>query len=535
MRLCGREALSGVGVAAVGLLTLGVLGFGDEVPSQDRTDVQVTADASLSRTHEASRLLVDREDPSQAYLAEADMQSGDCRLYTSDDAGASWQPAEATVDSPLEQNDPDAPIEPAPEAAPHTDCSLGASGPQNIRTDLAQAPDGTLYYAFHAHDPDRAGARSVLLGRSSDGGASWETTVVAKAPDPGDDGPIQVNFEPHVAVDPADPSRVVVMWRRSFSAIGDGDAPPTRPYMAVSDDGGATFDEPFQMLDENIGFDGPRPVYVDGRLHAFYRVSAPPTGDDEQSQPTRLFAAVSDDGGQSWTSHEIAAQLGASEPVPAYDRDAETFYVVWHDNRHGDLDVFFSRSPNATEWSEPVRLNDDQIGNRVGQYYPQISLSPGGRVDVAWYDYRDDPNPPPPEPADGSPIGLFGNLGELQSVYLTSSTDGGRTWSDDVRVNDVLINRNVGTWNRQYFVVVPVSVASWEDHAVVSWSDTRNGTADTGAQDIYASVVSGDADDQTPSLVVGGVAVALLGAGAALLVAVMVMRRSRARVQQPAT
>lgn len=523
------SALGAAGVLAATVLVSGsMFGSGVEVPTEPGDDVLVTDDTSLTRTHEASQLLRDRDDPDVAYLSAAELQSGDCRLYTSRDGGGSWAAAEATVDSPLEQDDPDEPVEPAPEVAPHVDCGLGSTGPQNIRTELEQGPEGTLFYAFHANDPDGDGIRSVLLGRSTDQGETWQTTVVAEAPEIGPSDEIEVNFEPHVAVDPDDPDRVVVMWRRSFSSLDDdAETPPTRPWMAMSSDGGESFDEPFMMLDENPGFDGPRPLFVDGRLHAFYRVSAPPTDDDEDPAPTRLMSAVSTDGGESWESHEIAAQLDASEPVPAYDRDAETFYAVWHDNRLGDLDVFFSRSGDGADWSEPQRLNDDESGNRVGQYYPQISLSPGGRIDVAWYDYRNDPNPPPPEPEDGSPLGLFGNMGELQSVYLTSSVDGGETWSDNVRVNEVAINRTIGTWNRQYFVVVPVSLASWDDRAVVSWSDTRNGTAETGTQDIYTSVVTAESGGQTASLALGGLAVALLAAALTLLVAVAVLRRSR--------
>lgn len=518
-------------LGAVLLLTGAMFGSGDEVPTEARPDVHVTEDRSLTRTHEASQLLVDRDDESVAYLSAVELQSGDCRAYVSQDRGASWEPAENTVDSPVEQDDPDADVEPAPEAEPHTDCSLGSTGPQNIRTSLEQAPDGTLYYAFAAHDPDAGGSRSVLLARSTDQGQTWETTPVADPGEVGDDGEIELNFEPHFAIDPDDPDRVVVMWRRSYSSLEeDADTPDTRPWMAVSQDGGESFDDPFMMLDENNGFDGPRPLFVDGSLHAFYRVSAPSTDDDEEPEPTRLYSAVSDDLGESWESHEIAAQLDASEPVPAYDRDAGTFYTVWHDNRNGDLDVFFSRSDDAESWSEPVRLNDDEVENRVGQYYPQVSLSPGGRIDVAWYDFRDDPNPRPPENEDGSPLSLFSNLGEMQSVYLTSSADGGQTWSDNVRVNEVMINRTFGTWNPQFFVVVPVSVASWDDHAVVSWSDTRNGTADNAAQDIYTSVVAAESSSSTAWLIVGGIAVALLGAALTLLAAVAVMRRSRPAV-----
>lgn len=528
-----RLRTAGTSIVVVAVMVVGAPAAGAAVPSEAGPDVLVTDDTALSRTHEASHLLVDH-DSGRTYLSEVELQSGDCRVYTSADQGGSWEPVEATVDTPLEQEDAEAEIEPAPETEPHVDCGLGSTGPQNVRTHLAQGPDGTVYVAFHANDPDGEGIRSVLVGRSDDDGETWQTAVVAEAPDVDSSGEIEVNFEPHVAVDPDDPERVVVMWRRSYSNVDDdADSPPTRPWMAVSTDGGETFDEPFMMFDENPGFDGPRPVFADGRLHAFYRVSAPPTDEGEEPAPTRLMSAASDDGGESWEAHEIAAELDASEPIPAFDRDTGTFYAVWHDNRHGDLDVFFARSDDGQAWSDPVRLNDDELGNRVGQYYPQISLAPDGRIDVAWYDYRDNPNPPPPAPEEG-PLGLFGNLGERQSVYLRSSVDGGETWADEVRVNDVTIDRTIGTWNSQYFVVVPVSVASFDEHAVVSWSDTRQGTAETATQDIYTSVVTAESGGQGASLLMGGVAVALLAAGATLLIAVAVMRRSRAGVEQPA-
>lgn len=172
-----------------------------------------------------------------------------------------------------------------------------------------------------------------------------------------------------------------------------------------------------------------------------------------------------------------------------------------------------------------------QPENRVGQYYPQISLSPSGRIDVAWYDYRNDPNPPPAPEEDEPALDLGSNLGRIQSVYLASSSDGGQTWSENVRANDVPVDRTIGTWNAQFFVVVPVSVASWDDRVLVSWSDTRNGTGDTSTQDIYTSAVpiEGAGAGRVASAVLGGLAAGLVGAGLALAIAVVVMRRSRWR------
>jgi hypothetical protein len=130
----------------------------------------------------------------------------------------------------------------------------------------------------------------------------------------------------------------------------------------------------------------------------------------------------------------------------------------------------------------------------------------------------------------GEPLDLSSNIGSQQSVYYASSDDGGANWSENVKVNDVRIDRTIGTWNNDYFVVVPVSIASWDDRALVSWSDTQNGTSLSGTQDIYTGAITVADDDGGGSAVVQVLAVlaaALVGAGLALLGVVAVMRRSR--------
>jgi hypothetical protein len=470
------------------------------------------------------------------------LQSGDCRLYVSTNRGGTWSAVEETVDSLVETEKPSGANQ-SPEVAPHTDCTLG-SGSQNIRTELEQSPDGTLYYLFAGNHVDPAvRSRTVLLGRSSDGGASWETTIVDDGTESAP-GEVEVNFQSHMAIDPDNPELIYVMWRRSQGGEQPPPRPPTRPFMAVSEDGGVTFGEPTEMLDINPGFDGPRPIVVDDELFAFYRESAPSTEDDEPPEETKLLVNRSSDGGQTWGEPTlIASALDASEPIPLYDRDAEMFHVVYHDNRNGDLDAFYTSSPDGSAWSEAIRLNDDVLENNRGQYYPQISQSPSGRLDVAWYDYRNDLNPPPGGDArshgddvvvdPGEPLGLGSNLGALQGVYYTSSDDGGESWSDNIQINDTRIDRTIGTWNEDYFVVVPVSIASWDDRALVSWSDTRNGTSVSGTQDIYTgAIVTGDDDGESGiAQVLAILAAALVGAGLTLLVVAAVLRSRK----EPAT
>ena len=478
----------------------------------------------LSRSEEAPALLVDKDDPNVVYLAYSEMVSGACRFAVSSDRGLTWRP------------------EPAPSLEPYTqNCAMGYATSQNIRTELTQGPDGTIYNVFQANAPDKNGSRSVLLGRSTDGGRSWRTVAIdpgTRAPEPGVE--MEVNFEGHIAIDPANPNRVYAMWRRSYNRFTP--SRQTRPYMAISDDKGATWATPQLMFERNNGFDGPRPVVVGDKLFAFWRESAPPlpTNQEGPSQApavTRLFASVSTDQGKTWTDHEIASANDASEPIPVYDRERKVFHVVWHDNRAAELDAYYSSSKDGVTWAEPRRLNDDPEKMLRGQHYPQISMSPNGRLDVAWYDWRDDPFPPSTV-GNGQALALFQNRGVFVAVYMTSSHDGGASWTKNLRVSDVPIDRGIGTWANNIDVMAPVAIASSNQGAVVAWSDTRNGNAPTAAapnraanpsnqtQDIFTSTVTfGRAETRKVTGFQAGVVGVLLGLGLAMCLSLYLSRR----------
>lgn len=466
----------------------------------------------LTRDEEAPAVLVDKGDPNTVYLAYSDMTSGACQFAVSTDRGQTWRQENAPVLDPYTKN-----------------CAMGYANSQNIRTELTQGPDGTIYNVFQANAPDRNGTRSVLLGRSSDGGRSWQTVAIDPgnaAPEPGVE--MEVNFEGHIAIDPANPKRVYAMWRRSFNRFTPSKT--TNPYMAVSDDGGATWTPPQLMFSRNSGFDGPRPVVVGDKLLAFWRESAPPTpanqeGPSAAAPVTRLFSSVSTDQGKTWTDHEITNANDASEPIPFYDRERAIFYVVWHDNRADELDAYFATSKDGVTFTEPKRLNDDPVGTKYGQHYPQISMSPNGRIDVAWYDWREDPFPPSTV-GNGQTLSLFSNRGKFVSVYMTSSRDGGATWTQNARVNDVPIDRTIGSWINNIDVMAPVAVASFDSGAVVAWSDTRNGNSISQTQDIFTSTVTfGDAAVNRVTGFQAGVVGVLLGLGLSMCLAVVLTRR----------
>jgi hypothetical protein len=87
-------------------------------------------------------------------------------------------------------------------------------------------------------------------------------------------------------------------------------------------------------------------------------------------------------------------------------------------NSNGDpLDVMFARSTNGGRtWSAPVRVNDD-ISTTAWQWFGTMSVAPTGRIDVAWLDTRDNP----------------GSINS--SLYYSYSTNAGATWSPNARLS----------------------------------------------------------------------------------------------------
>lgn len=512
MRVATRRVLV---VAVLGVLVGACSTTAGKGPAQVAPAVQVNRAEKvlpLSRDEEGPALLVDKDDANTIYMAYSEMTTGACKFSVSTDRGATWRPEAAPKLDPYTQN-----------------CAMGYATSQNIRTELKQGPDGTIYDVFQANAPDRNGTRSVLIGRSHDGGRSWETSVIdpgTKAPEPGVE--MEVNFEGHIAIDPANPKRMYAMWRRSYNRFTP--ARTTNPYMSVSDDGGATWAPPQLMFNRNNGFDGPRPIVLGDKLYAFWRESAPPTptnqdGPSAAPPVTRLFASVSTDQGKTWVDHEITNANDASEPIPLWDAQRRTFYVVWHDNRANELDAYFASSKDGVTWTEPKRLNDDPPNMKVGQHYPVMSMSSNGRIDVAWYDWRDDPFPPSTV-GNGQVLSLFSNRGKFVSVYMTSSRDGGATWTRNVRVNDVPIDRTIGSWVNNMDVMAPVAIVSLKDGAVVAWSDTRNGNAISNTQDIFTSTVTfGKAKSRHVTSFQAGLVGVLLGLGLAMCLALILNRR----------
>lgn len=436
--------------------------------------VQVTTTPSSVRAHAIPVLAVDPRNSNVIALAEGETRTSRCSLHISTNAGLSWEQVAS----------------PQPESAPR--CVRNTEGPI---ADITFGSDGTLYYAFPGWPLDDWHSQ-IFVGRSSDLGRTFQTVGLGGETPAFERGYAGSNALPAVRVDPENPKRVYVAWSSNYGLWNlEGQVPggaegvrknfKRRPYLAVSDDGGASFSEPVDMAgDMQESVTQPSITIAEGgTLHAFFGETQV-TDFGEDVQEGHLFHAVSSDGGKTFTSKPIHTQpagidftyLNSPSAAASPEKEGEV-YVAWEDTgKQTPKVLFMSSRDDGKTWSPPVKLNSVDPGRQwdFQEFNPWISVAPNGRIDAAWYDWRDDVTFVPGPKAKNS----------LQHVYSSFSEDGGRTWSPNVRVTDRAIDRTLSdVW--QNGVHGPVGLASVNDRAYLAWDDSRNAVGESKAQDIY--------------------------------------------------
>jgi hypothetical protein len=244
------------------------------------------------------------------------------------------------------------------------------------------------------------------------------------------------------------------------------------------------------------------------------------------SPMTGLFVAKSTDHGKTWTSTQIAPFDRTSGTLGrlAWTKEGGpngtlhlVLQVAEQPDVNGSAAIYYTQSTDGGKtWSPRKRISDGDP--TVSSVIPNISVAPNGRVDVAWWDTRDDP----------------GNRGN--DVYYTYSTDNGKTWSKNTRITDQTDSRLYGVWGANFDMTSPPGVASTNSYAVFSWDDTRN--TDTsfkdaaatggGVSDIFTAdaqfAAVGAGSSKVAKAVLAGVA-GLVAVGLVLLVVALASRR----------
>lgn len=471
-----RRARGMAAVAAAALLLAAVPASAQDAqePMRVTRTVNATEDNKApTRQYSSPYVLIHPDDPTTAIAATVDMAARTCHVLRSGDAGHTWEMLDAS-----------------PSPASHPFC-FQTSGMVNL-SPMAWGRDASVYLAAVGWGPEdqteeHTGGRgnvSVVVSRSDDLGETWEATLARNTR--GFEGAQVENNRPvtSIAVDATsgDEDIVYVTWDRGLPAVEDA---PNEPMLAVSTDGAETFSEPVSLFgdyergsgEDMLGLDFGAKSFLavddEGTLYALFGASG---GDAEPV----LLLAKSTDQGQTFEVSEIDT-MSPSFSYPAFKWSPQggeqgTLHLVYEDKLGGeglgDRDVFYRQSTDGgSTWSEPQMLNDDDPEQLAGQFNANVSVADNGRIDVAWWDFRDDP-------------GLFAN-----DVYATYSTDNGATWAPNVRVSDQSIRRTIGLWSNGFDMRQPPGVASAEDYALFAWDDTRLGDDVGQAQDVFSAAV----------------------------------------------
>jgi len=146
-------------------------------------------------------------------------------------------------------------------------------------------------------------------------------------------------------------------------------------------------------------------------------------------------------------------------------------YVVWADYSNGDADAFLVAShDNGESWGQPVRANNDTVGNGADQFFPDVSVSEEGWVHVTFYDRRNDTN------------------NTMLEYWWAVSFDGGNNFSYNFPISDASFNGDYSRSNDNDFIGDYTGVDTINTTLGAVWCDTREASETTGDDEIYAAV-----------------------------------------------
>ena len=546
-----------LGILAVGLSFLAGGGASAADPPVLTKPVQVTKeDLNPARTYSAPNLLAHPDNPNIVVGAFAELRTRKCGLIRTTDGGATWKILESS-----------------PALASYPSCNANPRG--SFQGLLAWGRDDALYYGLIGWDTQDGGINgnvSMVVSKTTDLGDSWQPVLARDAR--GKTGEAQESYRPITgfAVDrkSGNQDAVYIGGGRRQPGFSGPNALPVQPSVAVSTDGGRTFGDPVNLAESafndpavrqaafrtattvagatttssttpptgsraatpdqaaNFGGFGPGITVTDkGTVYAIW----PATYANLTPRPANgIFISRSDDKGRTWTSSQVApfdSKLGSFTQVAwSPEGGAEgTLHAIadGYDNPSitGYQDIFYYRSTDGGKtWSERKNVTDDDPKALFSQFYPNIGVGPDGRVEIAWWDTRNDP-------------GYRSN-----DVYMTTSRDNGVTWSANLRVTDMPIDRRVGVWSTNFDINSPPGLAQAKEYTMLSWDDTRNtdrsapdgSSLGGGLQDIYVSAVQyqelGGGTSSAAKVALAGV-VGLLIVGLALMAVSMISRRNQ--------
>ena len=214
-------------------------------------------------------------------------------------------------------------------------------------------------------------------------------------------------YQPDMAV--TSDGIIYVVWRdfRDDSGKGQDDI-----YFAKSTNGGLTFSAGVCVCDDNgtaLNY-APR-VATDNQGNVYV------VWHDNRNENWDIYFAKSTDGGANFSTNvQVVNDPDTQyEAALAIDNDGN-IYVTWihsyYTGFYNDYDVYSAKSTNGGQtFTTPVRIDDNDGDD--WQYSANIKVDESGIIYVAWTDHRNG----------------------RSNIYFAKSTDGGESFSENIRVN----------------------------------------------------------------------------------------------------
>lgn len=315
-----------------------------------------------------------------------------------------------------------------------------------------------------------ADSGAVFIRKSTNGGLVWNAPV--EVINIHDDGVSKPADRPWMKIDRSlgvnnGTIYVTTMSPRVFGYI----PPPYHPYFIRSTNGGNSF-EPWRYLDTSNWLAGsliPQPtpfqtISQNGTLHAVY-----PSLVLTQSLNPQYFMASTNDGGNSFTHRLIMSQASsalvtdpeAKRGYPLLADPADNDHLVFLSllKLNGDADVYLLETyDGGLNWSNPIRINDDPIGNNRMQDLIWADFDTDGDLIVTWRDRR-----------NGSDS-TYATASEIwAAVRCVDSTN----FLPNIRLSDTIAMYDsvLASGGNDF-----MSVDLHHDTIHAAWGDTRNGS-----------------------------------------------------------
>jgi hypothetical protein len=487
--------------------------------------LDLPTDPAPLRGRDALGLAVNPNNSDHIVAIWQDLTTQYCETATSFDEGRTWRRVRLK----------------APEGFVSPPCTVGGHLAAQLDGGIAFGRGNTVYATFASGDYNADGSergKSVLVAKSTDGGRTFSTGVVAlRGGDKTDAGP---DYQlPKIAVRRGERGRS----DRIYIAAGareddDVDAPgrQEKAVVAVSS-GGRSWSPPRTASTagtSSIEVSAPA-LGPDGTLHLAWRTRGQGQRPGQFVPEGEVVSGTSRDEGETWeltvaagvkgftyeggpdptrfdpTFNRVGSFTAFTFPSLQSDRDNGNLYLVYGNGGqptppgqaqaadhfiHPDMDVWFQRSTDGGDsWSRAKRLNGDiAVPTDLTQTrHPNVTVAPNGRVDVAWQDrrhwYRGCPHTH--QPCEEARLG---------DTYLRSSTDGGASWEGERRITHRSMNNDVGYDYRfgTYWDYGPRTVALGNDRLLVGWMDSLFGNWNNDNMDIMLAKVDRRASSRIP-------------------------------------